>query len=699
MQLKKTFQSTLLILLVFLIAYSPVASFLFALKNDMFTGYLPPRFMMSEAITSNQLPLWNPYISFGLPFYGDMSSSYWSPLTWLIAASVGYTPYTLTIEALAYILTSGVGMYFLCGNFVRNNYIRISIALCFMSNGYIVGHLQHINWLSGAAFLPWCLWALEKLHREKNLKSVILSGLFFYLLISSSHPGITIGAVYFFTAYVIAHLLSDYSKTGKPGVLKKIKIYSILILFLLLLSAGLIVGFTDIIPHFDRNEAVDLSLSLNQNTNIKSWISFLLPFSTVSGDNFFKNDPAYRNVYFGLVPFVFLITSLFFSKTKQQLFYLVTGSFFLILSLGGDVKLYASKILPFLGYVRVNAEFRIFTILCFCIMAAIFFERHIDNKNTAPERLKACIISITTVLLGLLLFGIISLIQGKESVLHFFQETHQYFTTREVVKQLLDSISFYDSIIIQSVLQIIFLFFLLKAVMRGQIRKILFISAIDIVLATLLNIPFTGVGKTPVSTISAILKKSPEGIPVPRLSPIKNNDTITIPEVKLIGDWSYYGKQPGVKKPINYPIKLINNYVYFNEVVRDTNLSVINMPFLFITDEISEPKLKLSKEISKENIISYKTGEMEVKINTDTACYLVMLQNHYPHWYYMSRNKLLPVEKAGINFIGVPLKKGQNHVTLIFRPTGVKIALYFSCAFFFFLIFIISVPRINRIVF
>lgn len=699
MHLKKTTQSILLILFVFLIAYSPVASFFFALKNDMFTGYLPPRFMMSEAIASNQLPLWNPYISFGLPFYGDMSSSYWSPLTWLIAASVGYNPYTLTIEALIYVLTSGVGMYFLCRYFVRNNYICISIALCFMCNGYIVGHLQHINWLSGAAFLPWCLWALEKLHRERNLKSIILSSIFFYLLLSSSHPGITIGSAYFFSAYAFARLFSDITKTGKPGLLKNIKAYLLVLLFFLLLSAGLILGFADIIPHFDRNVAVDISLSLNQNTNIKSWISSLLPFSTVSGDSFFKNDPAYRNVYFGLIPFVFLIASLFNSKTKQQLFYLVTGSVFLILSLGGDIKLFASKVLPLFGYVRVNAEFRIFAILCFCLVAAIFFEKHIDNKNTQPKKLTVYVISIITVLLGLLFFGIVNLLQGQESVVHFLQQTTQIFISREFIKQLLDNISIYDAIIIQSVLQIVLLLFLLKAISNGQVKRIMFISAIDIVLATLLNIPFTGVGKTSVHAISAILKKSPEGIPSPALNPIKNNDTITIPEVKLIGDWSYYSKQPGVKKPVNYPIKLTNNYVYYDEAAKDTSLSIINMPFLFITDQIRSKKLKLIHEIEKEDIISYKTGEIEVKIDTDTACYLVMLQNYYPHWYYKSRNKILPVEKAGINFIGIPLDKGQNQVVFLFRPTRIKVALYLSCTIFFFLIFILLVPRINRIVF
>ena len=39
------------------------------------------KFSASESIHSGHLPLWNPYINFGLPQYGDMSSGYWNPVT------------------------------------------------------------------------------------------------------------------------------------------------------------------------------------------------------------------------------------------------------------------------------------------------------------------------------------------------------------------------------------------------------------------------------------------------------------------------------------------------------------------------------------------------------------------------------------------------------------------------------------------
>ena len=107
----------LFFVIVLIVAFLPVSSFLFFLKNDAFNGYFPPKFFMSESIHAGYLPLWNPYINFGIPQYGDMSSGYWSPITWLIASTVGYNAYSFTVELLFYILLGGLGMYTLTGFF------------------------------------------------------------------------------------------------------------------------------------------------------------------------------------------------------------------------------------------------------------------------------------------------------------------------------------------------------------------------------------------------------------------------------------------------------------------------------------------------------------------------------------------------------------------------------------------------------
>src|ERR1700710_1306979 len=118
-------KTILFFVLVLFIAFLPVSTFLFFLKNDAFNGYFPPKFFMSESIHAGYLPLWNPYINFGIPQYGDMSSGYWSPVTWLIASTVGYNAYSFTVELLFYILLGGLGMYKLTGIFKLDKRVRI----------------------------------------------------------------------------------------------------------------------------------------------------------------------------------------------------------------------------------------------------------------------------------------------------------------------------------------------------------------------------------------------------------------------------------------------------------------------------------------------------------------------------------------------------------------------------------------------
>lgn len=190
-------KTILFFMVVLFLAYLPISSCMFFLKNDAFNGYFPPKFFMSESIHAGHLPLWNPYINFGIPQYADMSSGYWSPITWLIASTSGYNAYSLTFELLFYVLLSGIGMYKLTGLWVTDKRIRFMAGVAFMCSGYHVGHLQHFNWLSGAAFLPFCLWSYLHLLRQPSIRNMLLTALLFYLLISSAHPGITISSFYF----------------------------------------------------------------------------------------------------------------------------------------------------------------------------------------------------------------------------------------------------------------------------------------------------------------------------------------------------------------------------------------------------------------------------------------------------------------------------------------------------------------------
>jgi hypothetical protein len=667
--------------LVVFIAYLPVSSFLFFLKNDAFTGYFPPKFFMSESIHAGHLPLWNPYINFGIPQYGDMSSGYWSPVTWLIASTVGYNAYTFTLEVLLYILIGGIGMYQLLISRQLNKQVCIISAIAFMCCGYNVGHMQHFNWLSGAAFLPCCFWSYDLLLKDASLKNMVRAALLFYLLVASAHPGITISAFYFFVAYFVFYFFLNQQQTFASRIKKYSISHSILLALFLILSIALICGYLDILPHFVRSEKIKLADSLLLPTTLQSWTSVLFPFATVKNDAFFNTDPSMRNSYFSLALLLFFFLSLCSKKTKLQAFLLCAGLFFGLLSSGGIFKTIAYKFIPLVGYVRLNGEFRIFTLLCFIIIAAIELDKFIKLQKGFTGLTKWLYYLLEVIVMIAIATSLYQSISSKESLLYHFSNISSQEGIAAKLKALIDGISFYDTIWIQGFVQLILLWgvkWCLKFSNWTLLKKIV---VVDMVLACLFNIPFTGVGKTSVAQVQQVLNKSPRGIPVPQLIPIKNYDSASTDEKLMVGDWSFYNKQPGVVREAAYPIVLKNMAAYFEQDTATAKSIYTNKAFVFTADNSGNTV----------SIASFAPQQIDINVSSKQSTTLVLQQNFYPHWYYINGKERKAVNEFGINFMSAPINKGATKLSFVFDPVIVKWAMLVSVlsllSFCLFLIF------------
>ena len=664
----------LLLIAVLLVAFLPISSCFFSLKNDAFTGYFPPKFFMSESIHDGYLPLWNPYINFGIPQYGDMSSGYWNPITWLIAATIGYSAYTFTFEALLYILIGGLGMYLLTGIWKIDKKLSFIAATAYMCSGYNIGHLQHFNWLSGAAFLPCCFWSYLLLLRQSSFKNILRTVILFYFLVSSSHPGISISALYFFLCVSIFFFIKNDEKIS---ILNRIKQWSFshtfLIILFLFLSAGMIAGYLDILPFFVRGEKISLADSLSNPSNFQSWISTLLPFATVKNDTFYNTDISMRNCYFSITLLSFLLLSFLNKKNNWQKFLLLIGSAFFLLSTGGILKTIAYKLFPLIGYVRLNGEFRIFGILCFIIAATIEMNNFISQKKHFQGTVKWVFYLLKIILLTCIILGLFKIFTLKDGL--FFNINTIIAQQGKVLKlkAFIDAISFYDTLWIQGIIQLLILLGLQQCIKSHNLNRIIQILVIDMVIACLLNIPFTGVGKASVAQVQMVLNKSPKGIPIPTLKPIKDILSIPEKEQELTGDWSMYNKQIGVKTEVPYPIILKNMNAYFLSLEDKIEDNYLDQPFIFIKDPVN-----------KNNVIiqSFSPNKITVTANTDTSTKMVLQQNFYSHWFYNNGVSKTPVQQEGVNFMSASLVTGANKITFSFEPSNVIYAMMLSAALF-----------------
>ncbi len=661
----------LFFLLVVFIAYLPVSSFLFSLKNDAFNGYFPPKFFMSEALHQGQLPIWNPYINYGYPLYGDMSAGYWSPFTWLISSTVGYNVYTYTLETLLYIFLSGIGMFILGKTISLKKNIALIAAVSYMCCGFQVGHLQHLNWLSAAAFLPFCIWAYLKMFNSFSLKNVFVAVLLFYLLLSSAHPGLIIGAFYFFIFLSVALLLKkEYRSklTSKNFYLS----YGLFLVTLILLSAAMLAGYADILPHFVRAEKLSANNIATHSTSLQSWISSLIPMGIVKNDSFYNTDLSLRDSYSGLGLLIFFILLLFNKKTQEQKFLLIAGSFFFLVSSVAVFKNIIYDWAPMFGYVRLNGEFRIFALLCFILAAALQLNKYNADKAVFKKSLQLIFIAVFSVLFLIICFSLYKTIILKEGFLFKFSEIFNQPGLAAKLKYFIDNLSFYDSLWLHGIIQLLFLCLIRKALLHKEPGYLRNLVLADMIVASLLVIPFTGAGKASAAQVQAMLNESPKGLPIPDLNYKVAANPLPITDADVLGSRSMYNKQIGTKAEVPYPIQLYNMKAFFNEENNAARTYYQEQSWLYLKNK------SLGDSIF---VQAYSPTKIVVKVESNTKNEIIFQQNYYPYWYYRTNNGVQkPVEKEDINFIKIPVEKGSSLITLSFEPRFIKIFMGISLA-------------------
>jgi len=606
------------------------------------------------------MPWWNPFINFGLPQYGDMNSGFWSPFTWFIAAMFKYNAYSFTIELLFYLFIAGIGMYQTCRSYRFTKTVSYISGISYMCSGFMVAHLQHFNWISAAAFLPWCIWGYNQLINKFSLKNNVICAFLFYLFISSAHPGMIIGFIYFIAAYAVFFFFQKRNEDPDSFKTKSfLRKNAWMLGLLMILSFGMIAGYTDIIPHITRGKKIgDLSNIINP-FSLQSALSFLFPLSTVKGDKFFFTDVSMRNAYFGLTLFLFFITGLKQSKNSYQKFFLYTGLFFAILSVGGVLKYVTCNIIPLIGYVRLSGTFMIFSIFSFIMFAAFGLNSFITEKKNFSDEYRSIFYLIRLIMLAAMAAGIAGIAITQNSFLFHFNSIISAPSISTKLKMLVDQFSIFDGLVIQGFIQLGFWNAIKSNLRNRTYKELIKLVAIEMVLATLMNIPFTGVGQYPLSEVDKTIRRSPEGLRLPYKVPVyslypTHDDRYN----KLVGDWSFYSKQIGVDTKAFYPVELNTTTLVF----KDSLSACCDKPFIFGTCDTCIQEMKVNY---------YKGNFIDITVYNDKPDTLVYQQNIYPYWVCsVNGENHKPIAYKGV-FNAIRLEPGKNDVKFSFTPRSI----------------------------
>jgi len=196
------------------------------------------------------------------------------------------------------------------------------------------------------------------------------------------------------------------------------------------------------------------------------------------------------------------------------------------------------------------------------------------------------------------------------------------------------------------------------------------VCAADLIIATLLNVPFTGVGQASVKDLQMQLDRVPEGLPAPFMQPIRKlNSDDTKEYFSLLGDQSFYNKQIGSVNYAFYPVEMKNSALVF----KNKESLFADKPFLFTTGNDSSTSIKIKY---------FKNNFIDLEVNSGGNEKIVYQQNFYSKWKLILNGERKKPEKYAGVFMAANVNKGMNNVKFSFYPGFVSTAMEISALFF-----------------
>jgi hypothetical protein len=160
-----------LVLLLFLDALRPGRSFYF---RDIHAYWSMQAESLVRVLTQGSAPLWNPYVTFGVPMLADPSYQVAYPFTWLnlVLGPAGY----YRAFAVAHAFFAGVGMCLLLRRLGLGWTASFGGAASWIASGAFLVVLSHTHHFAGTAWTPWVLLALDSALDSVSLRAGALLG-------------------------------------------------------------------------------------------------------------------------------------------------------------------------------------------------------------------------------------------------------------------------------------------------------------------------------------------------------------------------------------------------------------------------------------------------------------------------------------------------------------------------------------------
>jgi hypothetical protein len=322
----------------------------FVFRDYGLFGY-PLAYYHKECFWRGEIPLWNPYNNFGLPYLAQ-----WGTMV-LYPPSLIYIllplPWSLALFTLLHQLFGGIGMFVIARRWTGNSLAAGAAGIAFTFHGFVLNSLMWPNYSATMAWMPWVILTLARAWKDGE-RWILVAALAGGMQMLSGTPEVIL-----FTWLLAGGLwlVENFETWGKRAVAGLRLV--LIVLLVTGLAAAQLFPFLELLHHSDRTSSFDTG---QWPIPRWGWANLFVPLYRMHGTGagvFFQKDQNLTSSYYGgIAVIVAAFLALMWIRNRRVWFLFGATVIAFVFAMGSNTPIYEwlRKAFPAIGFMRYSSK-------------------------------------------------------------------------------------------------------------------------------------------------------------------------------------------------------------------------------------------------------------------------------------------------------------------------------------------------------
>ena len=364
---------------------------------DLAIQNYPFRHFFAEQWKLGRYPQWCPQILGGYPLFAEGQSGAAYPLNLLLYPFLK-TWVAMNLSVVLHYALAAVGMYLLL-RLWAGRWGAVLGAVCYALNGWMVGHLIHLNAVSAAAWIPLAFYFVERAFREGKSGNVLLAALTLAMPWLAGHAQVALYAWSAIALFLIFRGALEWRKgrRGPMGLLSPVGPIGLTGLILFLIAFGLaaiqILPTRELLQHSDRGGAQSYEFLTHGSVPPPLLALLVMPrlFGSLYADTAWVSRPDVvfheMNFYIGLLPLLLAVFALARRRDLPTLFFAVLLALSGLFMLGKYSPFYRlHELIPVFNRLRMPGRYAYLVVFSLSALAGLGADQFLRSPRAKDDR-------------------------------------------------------------------------------------------------------------------------------------------------------------------------------------------------------------------------------------------------------------------------------------------------------------------------